>query len=69
MHTLADNDAATRTLNDRQHPARATGSSISQDQRWAHAARLLHDDALDPTNRVAGRLLLLTASPYRAPPS
>jgi len=46
-------------------PARPTGASISQDQRWAHAARLLHDDTLDPTDRVAGCLLLL----YGQPPS
>jgi len=44
-------------------PERATGASISQDQRWAHAARLLHDDALDPTDRVAGCLLLLYGQP------
>jgi hypothetical protein len=44
-------------------PARATGASISQDQRWAHAARLLHDDALDPTDRVTGCLLLLYGQP------
>ena len=44
-------------------PAHATGASISQDQRWAYAARLLHDDALDPTDRVAGCLLLLYGQP------
>jgi hypothetical protein len=44
-------------------PARATGAAISQDQRWTHAARLLHDDALDPTDRVAGCLLLLYGQP------
>ena len=44
-------------------PARATGASISQDQRWEHAARLLHDDALEPTDRVAGCLLLLYGQP------
>ena len=44
-------------------PARATGAAISQDQRWAHAARLLHDDALAPTDRVAGCLLLLYGQP------
>jgi hypothetical protein len=44
-------------------PARAAGSSISQDQRWAHATRLLRDDALDPTDRVAGCLLLLYGQP------
>jgi hypothetical protein len=44
-------------------PERAAGVSISQDQRWTHAARLLHDDALDPTDRVAGCLLLLYGQP------
>jgi hypothetical protein len=44
-------------------PPRATGPAISQDQRWKLAARLLHDDALDPTDRVAGCLLLLYGQP------
>ena len=44
-------------------PPRATGTAISQDQRWALTARLLHDTALDPTNRVAGCLLLLYGQP------
>jgi hypothetical protein len=44
-------------------PARATGTAISQDQRWALAARLLHDTTLDPTDRVAGTLLLLYGQP------
>jgi hypothetical protein len=44
-------------------PLRATGPAISQDQRWALAARLLHDTALDPTDRVAGCLLLLYGQP------
>jgi hypothetical protein len=44
-------------------PARATGAAISQDQRRTHAARLLHDDALDPTDRVAGCLLPLYGQP------
>ena len=44
-------------------PARATGPAISQDQRWAHAARLLHDTTLDPTDRAAGGLLLLYGQP------
>jgi hypothetical protein len=44
-------------------PPRATGPAISQDQRWALAARLLHDTALEPTDRVAGCLLLLYGQP------
>jgi hypothetical protein len=40
-------------------PARASGTAASQDQRWALAARLLHDDTLDLTDRAAGSLLLL----------
>ena len=44
-------------------PPRPAGASISQDQRWAHAARLLHDTTLDPTDRVAGCLLLLYGQP------
>jgi len=44
-------------------PPRATGPAISQDQRWAHAARVLHHTALDPTDRVAGCLLLLYGQP------
>jgi hypothetical protein len=44
-------------------PPRATGPAISQDQRWALAARLLHDAALEPTDRVAGCLLLLYGQP------
>jgi hypothetical protein len=38
---------------------RAGGAAASQDQRWALAARLLHDDTLDLTDRAAGCLLLL----------
>ena len=38
---------------------RASGPAASQDQRWAQAARLLHDDTLDLTDRAAGCLLLL----------
>jgi integrase len=40
-------------------PARRSGATASQDQRWALAARLLHDDTLDLTDRAAGCLLLL----------
>jgi hypothetical protein len=40
-------------------PARTTGPATADDQRWALAARLLRDDALEPTDRVAGCLLLL----------
>jgi hypothetical protein len=44
-------------------PSRTTGAAISQDQRWTLAARLLDDTALDPTDRVAGCLLLLYGQP------
>lgn len=38
--------------------ARTTGTAIAADQRWALVARLLHDDTLELTDRVAGSLLL-----------
>ena len=38
---------------------RANGTASSQEQRWALAARLLHDEALDLTDRATGCLLLL----------
>jgi hypothetical protein len=40
-------------------PGRAHGPATSPDHRWALTSRLLHDDSLDPTDRVAGCLLLL----------
>jgi len=40
-------------------PVRVSGAAASQDERWAQAARLLHDDTLDLTDRAAGCLLLL----------
>jgi hypothetical protein len=44
-------------------PPRTTGPAISQDQRWTLATRLLHDATLEPTDRVAGCLLLLYGQP------
>ncbi|WP_157494819.1 hypothetical protein [Kutzneria sp. 744] len=43
--------------------ARWTGPAgpLDQDQRWADARRLLHDDALPTADRVAGLLVLLYA--------
>jgi len=40
-------------------PARTTGTATEPDHRWAIVARLLDDDTLQPTDRVAGCLLLL----------
>jgi integrase len=40
-------------------PPRRDGTAASQDERWALAARLQHDDTLDLTDRAAGCLLLL----------
>jgi hypothetical protein len=37
---------------------RASGAAASQDERWELAARLLHDDTLDPTDRAAGCMVL-----------
>jgi hypothetical protein len=44
-------------------PGRTTGTSIADEQRWGHVKRLLHDDDLDLTDRVAGCLLLLYGQP------
>lgn len=38
--------------------ARATGTATDADERWALVARLLHDDTIEVTDRVAGSLLL-----------
>ncbi len=38
--------------------ARTTGTAIDADERWMLLARLLHDDTLEITDRVAGALLL-----------
>lgn len=40
-------------------PQRRTGAATGEDQRAALLARLLHDDGLDLTDRVAGAILLL----------
>ena len=40
-------------------PARNRGAATDADHRWALAARVLHDDSIDLTDRVAGALLLL----------
>jgi len=37
---------------------RTTGTAIDGDHRWSLLARLLHDDTLDHTERVAGAFLL-----------
>lgn len=37
---------------------RTTGTAIDADERWALVSRLLHDDTLEVTDRVAGSLLL-----------
>ncbi|MGH3451953.1 MAG: hypothetical protein ACRDQW_14805 [Haloechinothrix sp.] len=40
-------------------PERITGTATDPDQRWEHVRRLLHDDDLTTTDRVAGCFLLL----------
>jgi hypothetical protein len=42
-------------------PGRRTGVALDAELRWALLARLLHDDTLDLTDRVAGCLLLCYA--------
>jgi len=41
-------------------PQRTAGTAISPEQRWELIRRLLHDQALDLTDRAAGCLLLLS---------
>ena len=41
--------------------AAATGAAMHPDTRWQVARRLLHDDTLEPADRVAGSLVLLYA--------
>ncbi len=44
-------------------PAVHTGTAMDSEDRWDILARLLHDDALELTDRVAGSLLLCYAQP------
>lgn len=47
-------------------PIRRDGSTVTpldDQQRWALARRLLHDDTLDPADRVVGSLIVLYAQP------
>jgi hypothetical protein len=53
----------------RAHPltvptrSRPSGPAAGNEQRWTQIARLLHDDGLELTDRVAGALLLLYGQP------
>lgn len=40
-------------------PPRANGAATDPEQRWAQITRLLHDQSIDLTDRVAGTLVLL----------
>jgi len=44
-------------------PQRHTGTTITDSRRWDLAARLLHDDSIDLTDRAAGCLVLLYGQP------
>ena len=44
-------------------PPQHTGPAISASQRWDLASRLLHDDSVEVTDRVAGCLVLLFGQP------
>ena len=50
-------------------PQRRTGTATSPGQRWELISRLLHDDALDLTDRAAGCLLLLFGQHLSRTPS
>jgi hypothetical protein len=53
---------ATRQLTERlevPNPASRPGASLDEASRWAIVERLLHDDSIDLTDRVAGCLVLL----------
>ncbi len=41
----------------------STSPALAAEQRWRLARRLLHDDSLDPADRVVGALVLLYAQP------
>lgn len=40
-----------------------TGAPLADEERWAIARRLLHDDVIDPADRVVGALVVLYAQP------
>ena len=44
-------------------PKQLLAVSIEADHRWTLVRRLLHDEALDPVDRLAGLLVLLFAQP------
>lgn len=60
---LADVTPATDHVADVTVPvvAAATGPAMAADVRWHIARRLLHDDTIELTDRVAGSLVLLYA--------
>ncbi len=45
------------------HDTPSTTTPLESDRRWVLARRLLHDDTLDPADRVVGTLVLLYAQP------
>ncbi len=60
--------AAGRGIVDRQlhvpvYRSEQTCPPLANDERWAIVRRLLHDDALDPADRVVGTLVVLYAQP------